>query len=408
MITAESSKEEVGSFVMTNLKLKEEIKNILIKEDISGDVLLDLEEEDFKFIGIKAIPMRKIKAYIEKNKDKFGKKKFTEVISINSDSKEVAEFFSKSLNFNENLNGLNGKSLLELNDESIKNMGLNLGQRKKLVKYINYFKTLKIEPPKENDFVITESSTNEEVIDYLKKKLKFEEKAIKILTEDLGVEGGDSLLLLEESDIDTCELEEEEKKIFKNFINELKSKGKGEDKNKDIIDIVIKKESNKDEVIKYLKFKLNFTEKGIKIIVDDLGVEDGESLLLLEEKDIDEAEELTEEERENIKAFIKEKKEKEESEIKLTKESPIEKNENIENQNIKNDVEDKKDLNSQDNIFPKQQQQMEYLNKEKKKDANKSEIPNQNQENNRLRNANQNIIFIITNAIYFFLIIFSF
>ena len=169
MITAESSKEEVGSFVMTNLKLKEEIKNILIKEDITGDVLLDLEEEDFKSIGIKAIPMRKIKAYIEQNKDKFGKKKFTEVISINSDSKEVAEFFSKSLNFNENLKGLNGKSLLELNDESIKNMGLNLGQRKKLVKYINYFKTLKIEPPKENDFVITESSTNEEVIDFLKK-----------------------------------------------------------------------------------------------------------------------------------------------------------------------------------------------------------------------------------------------
>ena len=173
MITVESSKEDVGNFVVTNLKLKEDIKNILIKEDISGDVLLDLEEEDFKSIGIKVIQMRKIKGFIEKNKDKFGEKHFTEVISIYSDSNEVAEFFSKSLNFNGNLNNLNGKALLGLTDESIKSMGLNLGQRKKLIKYIEYFKTLKIEAPEEKDIILTESSTNEEVIEFLKKKYKF-------------------------------------------------------------------------------------------------------------------------------------------------------------------------------------------------------------------------------------------
>ncbi len=324
MITVESSKEEVGNFVMTNLKLKEEIKNILIKEDISGDILLDLKDDDFKSIGIKVIPMRKIKAYIEQNKDKFGKKNFTEVISIYSDSKEVSNFFSKSLNFNGNLNGLNGKELLELNEESIKSLGLNLGQRKKLVKYINYFKTLKIEPPKENDILITEKSSNEEVIDFFTKKLKFEEKAIKTLTEDLGIEGGDSLFLLEESDIDNCDLTNEEKEIFKDFINKLKSKGKGEEEILAKPDIVIKKESNKDEVILYLKTKLNFSEKGIKIIIDDLGVEDGEALLLLEEKDIDEVEEFTKEEKDNIKAFINKNKENQEPEIKLSKESSME------------------------------------------------------------------------------------
>ena len=95
MITVESSKEDVGNFLVTNLKLKEEIKNIIIKEDISGDVLLDLEEEDYKSIGIKVIQMRKIKGFIEQNKDKFGEKHFTEVITINSSSNEVAEFFEK-------------------------------------------------------------------------------------------------------------------------------------------------------------------------------------------------------------------------------------------------------------------------------------------------------------------------
>ena len=187
MLTVESSKEDVGNFMVENLKLKEDIKNILIKEDISGDVLLDLTEEELKSIGIKVIQVRKIKAYVDQNKNKFGEKKFTEIISVYSDSSEVAEFFRKSLNFNGDLNNLDGKGLLELNDESITNFGLTLGQRKKLVKYISYFKTLKVEPPKE--LVLTKESKPEEVIDFFKKRFKFSDEGIKSL-EELGMEGG--------------------------------------------------------------------------------------------------------------------------------------------------------------------------------------------------------------------------
>ena len=73
---------------------------------------MDLSEEDFKNIWLKVVHIRKIKAYIEKNKNKFGEKHFTEVLSIYLDSNEFAEFFSKSLNFNGNLNNLDGKALL--------------------------------------------------------------------------------------------------------------------------------------------------------------------------------------------------------------------------------------------------------------------------------------------------------
>jgi hypothetical protein len=90
--------------------------------------------------------MRKIKAYIEQNKSTFEEKKFTEVISIYSDSNEVAEFFKKSLDFEGNINNIEGITLLDLTDESIKGLGLTFGQGKKLRKYMNYFKTLKIEP----------------------------------------------------------------------------------------------------------------------------------------------------------------------------------------------------------------------------------------------------------------------
>ena len=317
MITAESSKEEVGDFVVTHLKLKAENKDIIIKEDISGDVLLDLEENDYKEIGNKVIQMRKIKAYLDQNKDKFGEKHFTEVISIYSDSNEVAEFFKKSLNFEGNLGNLDGKALLELTDEEIKKLGLNLGKRKKLAKYIKYFKTLKVEPPKEP--ILTKESTLEELENYLKKKYKFSEEGINCLKEDLGVESGDSLLLLEESDIDNCSLTNEEKINLKNIIIEIK---KGESNNE--AEIVLSKSSDKDTLIKFLKMKCNISEEGIAAIIEGLEVNDGASFLLLEPKDIDEVKELKEDEKKRLKDALNKSEEKREEEIKITKESSIE------------------------------------------------------------------------------------
>ena len=129
MITSESTKEEVGNFVFKELKLKEDIKNALIKEEISGDILPDLTEEDYNALGIKTIQMRKIKKFLDQNQDKFGEKKYTEVISIYSEPKEVSEFFQKSLNFYGNSDG---KGSLELTDESIKALGLNLEKKKKI------------------------------------------------------------------------------------------------------------------------------------------------------------------------------------------------------------------------------------------------------------------------------------
>ena len=297
MITVDSSKEEVGNFVVANLKLKEDVKNIIIKEEISGDVLPDLTDEEFKSIGLKVVQMRKIKGFIEQNKDKFGEKKYTEVISIYSDSNEVMEFFKKCLNYEGNLNNLDGKSLLELTEDSIKAMELKLGQRKKLIKYINYFKTLKIEPPKE--LKLNKDSTAEEVLEFFKKKLNFSNEGIKCLKEDLGVEGEETLLYLEESDIDNAELTIEEKASLKNLIAELKREAPKENS-----DITISNESNKEQLIQFFKIKLNISDKGIDAIINDLGVEDGESFLLLEPKDLNDINDLNDDEKLKIKKYI--------------------------------------------------------------------------------------------------------
>ena len=100
---------------------------------------------------------------------------------------------------------MDGKGLIKLKEEEIKNLGLNLGQRKKIIKYINYFKTLEIEEPEETEILITKESSEEEVSKYLKEKLNISDNAIK----SLGLDG-QSLFNLEEKDID----ELKKKKIF--------------------------------------------------------------------------------------------------------------------------------------------------------------------------------------------------
>jgi len=70
-------------------------------------------------------------------------------------------------------------------------------------------------------------------------------------------------------------------------------------------EIIISKKSTEEEVARVLKNKLNLSKEAIEI----LGL-DGEALFLLEEDDIDDINELTEEEKFNLKNYLKDLKEK--------------------------------------------------------------------------------------------------
>ena len=312
IINIDSSKEEVANFFEKKFKIKEDVKNNFIKEDISADILYDLDDKEFKSLGLKVGPLKNIKVFLQNNKDHFKEKEIKEKITIKSKPNEVSEFFEKCLNFRGELNNMDGKGLIELKEEEIKNLGLNLGQRKKIIKYINYFKTLKIEEPEETKILITKESSEEEVSKYLKEKLNISDTAI----ESLGLDG-ESLFNLEETDIDEAEdLNQEEKTSLKNFIKELKEKEE-ETKTKEETEIIIGKESSAEQVAKYLKEKLKISDTGIESLALD-----GDSLFNLEETDIDEADDLTQEEKDILKKFIKELKEKEpKKEIKITRES---------------------------------------------------------------------------------------
>ena len=109
-----STKEEVADFLCTKLNLKNEVKDILLNDYIFGDILPILSEKDLEQLKIKLGPRRRIIKLISENKNNFKEKELTEKLYPNSKSEEVKAFFEKSLEFKGDLNGLDGKGLLEL------------------------------------------------------------------------------------------------------------------------------------------------------------------------------------------------------------------------------------------------------------------------------------------------------
>ena len=293
-ISADSTKEEIANYFLNVFKINEDTKNNLIKEDISGDILLEITEENYKSFGIKKGPILKIKKFLKDNADKFKIKEIKEKITAKSNSVKVENFFKKCLDYKGELNGLDGKGLIELdqNEEGIKKLGLNLGQKLKLKRYIAYFKTLKEEEESENDFdfIIDENSTDEDLLKFLRIKCKLSEKAI----EELGIDLDNLLLFDDEAiDDDTC-MNETEKETFKSALKELKKK----------LPITLK--SSKEQVAELLKIKLEVSDEFIKKISDY----DGERLLGLEPTDIEKFKEISKEQKEKLINIIKESKQK--------------------------------------------------------------------------------------------------
>ena len=172
MLSNVSTSDEVAQFFINRCQISEEIANNIKKESITGDVLPLLSKEEFKSIGFKFGHIKSWSNYFNDNKDKFPEKEFKETLTVYSTEEEIKTFLEKYLNYNGPLNNLNGRKLMELNEEKMKNIGLNLGQRKKLIKYINYFRSLNIKESTEEDtadIVITKKSSNEEVANFLKK-----------------------------------------------------------------------------------------------------------------------------------------------------------------------------------------------------------------------------------------------
>ena len=290
-LTELSTKEEVAEYLSQLNEFNDQVKQIFLDEYITGDVLTDLTEADLKKLKFKLGHYKKIARFIKDNKSNFKERKYEEKIYPNSSKEEVKQFFEKCIEFKGDLIDVDGKKLLDMKEEEMDKLGLKFCQKKRLIKYINHFKTLT--PPEEENILITKKSSEQDVSKFLKIKLKFSQDSI----DDLCLDGG-TLFELTDTDIDTNEkMNEEEKKNLKTFLRESTLKIQEQD-------IKITDDSSIDDIYKYLQIKLGFSENSIKIMKEaELAPSD---FFILTDENIDgDLEELSDTEKEKLKDFLK-------------------------------------------------------------------------------------------------------
>mgnify|MGYP002626049372 CR=1 FL=1 len=248
-LSESSTKEEVQEYLCNSLNLKDDAKNLILGEYLSGDVLHLLTLDELTSIGFKLGPAKKIDKLLGENKEKLKEKEINVKIFSNSNYEEIKNFFEKYIDFKGELNPMIGKDLLELNEEGMKKIGLKYGQRKRLLKYIKYFKTLqpKVEESDE-EISISRTSNEEDVSKFLKLKMKFSQEAIKNLELD-----GESFFDLKDEEINKItELSSEEKERLKKLLNNLKN-SENQGKNEPEKELKIKENSSNEEVCNFLK-----------------------------------------------------------------------------------------------------------------------------------------------------------
>ena len=247
--------------------------------------------------------------FVAANISKFKERKKKKKIMANSSKEEVKDFFEKSLEFTGELNNLDGKGLLELDEEGMKKLGLKYGQRTRLIKYIKYFKTLKSpSDEKVEEITISRESSEDEVNKFLKMRLKFSEDSINKIQLD-----AETLFDLKEEEIDDLnEITTEEKENLKKFLRGEFDKNEGEKEQEIKLDL----NSSQEDIYNFLKKKLCFSDESIeKFKEQDLDVE---TFFGLTENEIKELEGISEIEKEKLNIYLNEyKKEKEESELKI-------------------------------------------------------------------------------------------
>ena len=135
-LSSKSRKEEVGQFFIDQFNLSENVKENIVNQDISGDILLDLKDKDFKALGLQKDQIQKVRDYLSDNYESFIDINLDIKINKKSSNEEIEEFFKVYIGYNGKIKNIDGKKFLNLTKENISNFGLNIGQTKKLEKYL--------------------------------------------------------------------------------------------------------------------------------------------------------------------------------------------------------------------------------------------------------------------------------
>ena len=187
-ITKDSTPEEVIKYFSKIFKIKEIDLISFIIESISGDVLPYLIDQDYIYLGIKEELKKKIQKYVSDNIFHLTKNELEIDINFNSSETEVEKFFKNNFNLKKQIKNINGKNLFSLTEKKMKNLGLNLGQRKKLNIFLEHKKkniSRNHDNVKENISTIKETEKKEVIINIplsIRKAIFIKEEKKKIRT----------------------------------------------------------------------------------------------------------------------------------------------------------------------------------------------------------------------------------
>jgi len=391
-ITSASSPEEIADFFSKTLKISEKVQLNIKKEEISGDILLSLDDKELESLELKLGPRKRVKKYLEENKSDFPEKEIDVKINIKSTEEEVKNFLEKYFGIKEDL-GLDGKTLLELTNDDIGELGLKLGKKKRLIKYLKYFKSLKVEEKKEEEKKEEEKKVEENKEENKKEDMnEQEEKKDEKIDEQNKDEENNKDINKKEEDNEikekewTAKLEViDEKKLRQERCKPLNLESKfniffmlslTNNYNDEIFSIVI---CNGEKGEKYVEYPYNIISDEDTTALDQeirriilIQVASEEKIKNIYVKILKKEKELIKEEiilDENV-----DKKEKDKNEI-ITGEEKEKKDENInkeENKEKKEGVEEKKEEKKVNE--EKDKENKEDKNEDKEKEENKEEI----------------------------------
>ena len=235
--------EEIYSFFNTYYILSEEVKKKIKDEFIDGEVLYELNDEDFENLGFIEVQAKTIKHMIENEK----KKKLNE--------KPTLDDLIKKLN---SIGIDNPYTYLE---SDVEKNDLKIGQKKILKKYKDIINLNKI----------NRNSSATEILNFFRFKLHISNESIEVLKYFTG----EFIFSMLENEIDTLKLNKEDEKKILNFLkNEKEEKREIKIENGSsnietkmkLEDMIIYEEQDKNITMKFLYEKLdNEKEKIFKL-----------------------------------------------------------------------------------------------------------------------------------------------
>ena len=202
------------------------------EEKIKGNEIFYLDKEDFKKLNC-SLPIKIINKLKEMKKDNENLLKFNFIINENSSIQEIQKFLKEEIKLEETiiekLKEYDFHKFINLTIEEMFEIGLKLGERKKLYKYLENIKqNIKASTTTDLPIDITNTSTFEEVCLFLAKRFKIPEK---VLTEirDNQISGKELLNYNEEDIIDLGLNKEDDKEIIEQILKYIKKENNLED-----------------------------------------------------------------------------------------------------------------------------------------------------------------------------------